>query len=233
MRSRGAGERSAGLLACVAGPGVAALDGLARRPILAAMRAVHLSLCVLLASAAGCARTRADRPVEHADDDVAERVDAALIAEAEERKALPPARDVEARTDTAMPIEITGVFIDVPLATACGIPLEPESYFEFDSSALEPEDNILLRRIAECLTTGPLRDRKVELRGHTDPRGSTEYDDKLGMSRAESVSDFLSQLGVDPESIVVVPAGEAGAAPEAPSDWPYERRVDVVLLPVE
>jgi outer membrane protein OmpA-like peptidoglycan-associated protein len=196
------------------------------------MRAVHLSLCALLAATAGCARTRADRPVEHADD-VAERVDDALIAEAEERKALPPARDVEAGAAAEMPVEITGVFIDVPLATACGIPLEPEAYFEFDSSRIEPEDNILLRRVAECLTTGPLRDRKVELRGHTDPRGSTEYNDKLGMSRAESVAEFLATLGVDPEGIVVRSAGEAGAAPEAPSDWPYERRVDVVLLPVE
>lgn len=197
------------------------------------MRAVHVSLCVLLASAAGCARTSADRPVEHADDDdVAERVDARL--EAEERKALPPAAAVDDDDDDdERPVEITGVFIDTSLATACGIPLVPEAYFEFDQAALEPQDNILLRRISDCLTTGPLRDRKVELRGYSVPSGGDAYKDKLGMSRAEAVHDFLSMQGVAPDNIVVRSGGEAAAAPEAPSDWPYERRVDVVLLPVD
>jgi outer membrane protein OmpA-like peptidoglycan-associated protein len=195
------------------------------------MRAVHVSLCVLLASAAGCHKTSADRPVEHPGD-VAERVDEALIAEAEEREALPPAAAAPAEPAGERRVEITGVFIDVPLATACGIPLSPEAFFEFDSAAPGPEDNILLRRVAECLTIGPLRERKVELRGHT-AAGRDEYSDKVGMSRAESVSDFLATQGVDPESIIVRSAGEASAAPEAPSDWPYERRVDVVLLPAD
>ncbi|PCC72540.1 Outer membrane protein OmpA [Nannocystis exedens] len=195
------------------------------------MRAVYVSLCVLLAAVAGCHKTSADRPVEHPDD-VAERDDEALIVEAEEREALPPAVGVEAEPAGERRVEITGVFIDVPLATACGIPLAPEAYFEFDSAAPEPEDNILLRRVAECLTTGPLREHKVELRGYA-AANRDEYNDKVGMSRAESVREFLATQGVDPESIVVRSGGEAGAAPEAPSDWPYERRVDVVLLPTD
>ncbi|MDC0717193.1 OmpA family protein [Nannocystis bainbridge] len=196
------------------------------------MRAVHLSLWVLLATGAGCHKTSADRPVEHPED-VAERVDDALVAEAEERRSLPPATAIPGEPAGERPLEITGVFIDVPLATACGIPLAPEAYFEFDVAARAPENNILLRRVAECLTTGPLNDRRIELRGYSDPRGGDGYGDRLGMSRAQSVSEFLAMQGVDPESIVVRAAGEAGAAPEAPSDWPYERRVDVVLLPTE
>lgn len=210
------------------------------------MRAIHLPLSVLLAAAPGCARTSADRPLEHADDaddadDVIDDVDdddddddnnetagADGVAEAERRDALPPAPGAEPQAD------ITGVFIDDALAAACAIPRDPEPYFEYDSAAAEPEDNPLLRRLADCLVTGPLSGRKVELRGYTGPSGATELvDGDTSMARAESVRSFLLVQGVAPEGITVRPGGETGAMPDGPSDWPHERRVDIVLLPSE
>jgi outer membrane protein OmpA-like peptidoglycan-associated protein len=192
------------------------------------MTAVHVSLGVALVVAAGCARTAADRPVAPREEMI-ERDEDDLIAEAEEREALPPAPPVEA--EAGPPLEVSGIFIDEPLALACGIPLEPEDYLQYDSTAPEPEDNPLLRRLAECLTTGPLRGRKVEVRGHTDPRVSDEYGARLGMSRADSVRDFLTAQGVHPDDVLISPGDEPGPSPEAPSDWPYERHVHIVLLP--
>lgn len=184
---------------------------------------------MLLACASGCAKTAADRPLAHADDQDDDDDDA-LVAEAGRRSALPAEPAGQPPQQAA---ELTGVFVDPSLAATCGIPVEPEPYFEYDSAAVEPEDNPLLRRLADCLTTGPLAGRKVELRGHTDPSVTREDNDQVSMSRAESVRSFLTVEGVAPDAIEVSPDGDTAAIPEAPSDWPYERRVDIVLLPVD
>ena len=190
------------------------------------MRALAVSLSLLVAAAAGCAKTSADTATRRADE-------GARAAERAERREAAEHKPTPLEGETDLPVSVTGVFLDPSLATACGIPVVPEAYFAYDSAKIEPGDNILLHEVANCLTTGPLRGRSVELRGHTDPRGSEGYNEKLGMSRAATVGDYLSQHGVAPETITVKSAGEAGAAPETPSDWPYERRVDIVLLPVE
>lgn len=185
------------------------------------MTPVHMSLCVILAAAAGCARTSADRPLA-GPDEPAGRV---------ERPRTPAKAPVAAKN--GRPVTVSGVFIDDQLATACGIPLVPEAYFEYDSAAVEPGDNPILRRIADCLTTGPLHGRKIELRGYSDPRGPAEYSEQLGVSRAQSVSDFLTTQGVEPDDITIHPGGQPAPAPDVPSDWPYERRVDIALLPTD
>ncbi|HAJ42986.1 MAG TPA: hypothetical protein DCM00_10065, partial [Alcanivorax sp.] len=41
-------------------------------------------------------------------------------------------------------------------------------------------------------------DNEVEIAGHTDSKGSDEYNQALSERRAESVRDFLIDLGVDP-----------------------------------
>lgn len=198
------------------------------------MKIVHTALVGCLAAAAGCARTAADRPLMEPDESEERAERPPIAAPVEPATAIPEApAEVPAEAPPARLPTITGVFIGDDLATACGLPLVPETFFEYDSAAVDPGDNALLRLVADCLATGPLQGRKVLLRGYNDPRGSRNYREQLAHARASSVGDFLAAAGVPPDDITVVAAGEADPAPEAPSEWPYERRVDIVLLPVE
>ncbi|MCC7173911.1 MAG: OmpA family protein [Bryobacterales bacterium] len=67
-----------------------------------------------------------------------------------------------------------------------------EINFEFDSSVLSDGYPSLLR-LAELLNQHP--DYKVRLLGHTDSRGSDNYNDKLALARAETVKSFLVKYG--------------------------------------
>ena len=68
--------------------------------------------------------------------------------------------------------------------------------FEFDSARLTPNAKTVLRGVAERLLAHS--DSEVEIAGHTDSKGSDEYNQALSERRAESVRDFLIDLGVDP-----------------------------------
>ncbi|MBA3545779.1 MAG: OmpA family protein [Nannocystis sp.] len=129
------------------------------------------------------------------------------------------------------PLALVAVYIESPLAAACGITLPPAAFFEFDSASLDVPANSSLQEVATCLTTGPLAGRKVELVGHTDPRGEDDYNRQLGRSRAQSVQEYLQQRGVAEDKLVTRSMGEARAAEGEPAAWPIERRVDIRLLP--
>src|ERR1043166_1356465 len=67
-----------------------------------------------------------------------------------------------------------------------------EINFEFNSSILSDGYPSLLR-LAELLTQH--RDYRVKVTGHTDSVGSAAYNDKLALSRAGSVKQFLMKYG--------------------------------------
>jgi peptidoglycan-associated lipoprotein len=121
----------------------------------------------------------------------------------------------------------TGVYIDPKIARACGVQ-SPNTFFSFDSADLKPGARDTLERVADCLESGALRGNEVVLVGHADPRGSDEYNEELGMSRAEAVAAFLRRSGVPKTRIETESAGERGASDDA-STWPRDRRVDIVL----
>src|ERR1043166_462237 len=69
-----------------------------------------------------------------------------------------------------------------------------EINFEFNSSILSDGYPSLLR-LAELLSQH--RDYRVKVTGHTDYVGSAAYNDKLALSRAESVKAFLVKYGAN------------------------------------
>jgi len=125
---------------------------------------------------------------------------------------------------------MSGVYLDPELARICGV-AAPRAFFEFDSTMVEGADNSGLTALATCVTTGPLKDRKLELVGHADPRGTDEYNKQLGKSRADSVMDFLTTESVPAERITTRSEGEQGADATNADEWPYDRRVDIRLVP--
>ena len=67
-------------------------------------------------------------------------------------------------------------------------------YFELDSYAVKAEYQSALEAHARFLRAD--RNRRVNLEGHTDERGGSEYNLALGQKRAEAVRRGLSVLGV-------------------------------------
>jgi peptidoglycan-associated lipoprotein len=101
--------------------------------------------------------------------------------------------------------------------------------FDFDSYAIKPEFVQDLTRAADWLKRNPAV--KVLLEGHTDERGTIEYNMVLGQRRAEAVRDFLVRMGVERTRIATVSLGkevpvEAGHTEEA---WARNRRVRLVI----
>jgi len=80
-----------------------------------------------------------------------------------------------------------------------------EINFEFDSDILVDGFPSLLR-LAELLNQHP--DYKVRLVGHADYFGSYQYNDKLGLRRANAVKAFLVKYGARPEQITVESRGK-------------------------
>ena len=93
--------------------------------------------------------------------------------------------------------------------------------FEFDSARLTPNAKTVLRGVAERLLAHS--DTEVEIAGHTDSKGSDEYNQALSERRAESVRDFLIDLGVDPGRLQARGYGDTRPVDSNASDEGRER----------
>ena len=67
-------------------------------------------------------------------------------------------------------------------------------FFDFDKSTLRPESKTELDRLIALLNDIPTM--KIEISGHTDSKGSDEYNIKLSQSRAQAVVDYLINAGI-------------------------------------
>lgn len=99
-------------------------------------------------------------------------------------------------------------------------------YFDFDQATLKPEARALLLAHAERLKDSPA---DVRLEGHTDERGSREYNMALGERRAKAVRDFLVLQGVRRDDLEVVSYGEERPLAMGSNDsaWSKNRRVEI------
>jgi hypothetical protein len=73
--------------------------------------------------------------------------------------------------------------------------------FDFDKSVVKERYYELLRNLRDYVEQKNLR---VVIIGHTDSKGSDEYNMKLGMRRAVAVRDKLLEFGMDPSRIIGV-----------------------------
>lgn len=101
--------------------------------------------------------------------------------------------------------------------------------FAFDKSDLLPEDTAILDQLIACLTTGALKGQNLVLTGRADPRGTVDYNDKLGMRRATTVESYFATHGVDAARLDVETRGERDATGTDEAGWAIDRRVDITL----
>ena len=101
-------------------------------------------------------------------------------------------------------------------------------YFEYDSSDIRAESRPVIEANARALTGN--RRTVTQLEGHTDERGSREYNIALGERRANSVRQQMIALGVSPQQIRIVSYGEERPAAGGQDEQSYalNRRVEIV-----
>jgi peptidoglycan-associated lipoprotein len=80
-------------------------------------------------------------------------------------------------------------------ATPKDSPLK-EIYFAFDAYDLRPDARATLKTNAEWLRKNTAV--RIDIEGHGDERGTTEYNLALGAKRARAAKDYLAALGVPP-----------------------------------
>lgn len=80
-------------------------------------------------------------------------------------------------------------------------------YFDFDRTTLKSESFTELDKVVDFLQQNPTIE--IEIAGHTDDKGSDEYNLNLSQGRAQSVVDYLSQNGVDRFRLVAKGYGES------------------------
>lgn len=112
------------------------------------------------------------------------------------------------------------------VAEKCSIP-ELKAFFHFGTAEIK-SGQANLDQLATCLVSGPLRDEKLLLIGHTDSTGPDAYNDQLALLRAKSVGDYLIQHGVAKERIAYQSLGKQDAAAD-PKRHAADRRVDIRL----
>lgn len=103
-------------------------------------------------------------------------------------------------------------------------------YFAYDSDEVAEQDRELIAAHAAFLSAHA--DVKVSVEGHTDERGSREYNIALGERRAQAVRRMLEFQGVSPQQITTVSYGEEKPAVEGhdESAWSMNRRVELVYV---
>lgn len=95
----------------------------------------------------------------------------------------------------------------VPAPNPCQGLVLPGVMFDFDQADIRPEFdpvlNTLARRLGECA------DISLTVEGHTDSRGSEDYNQTLSERRAEAVAGYLEARGVDAGRLEAVGMGES------------------------
>lgn len=99
-------------------------------------------------------------------------------------------------------------------------------FFEFDSANLDDASKAALS--ANVAIMQAHADVKIEVQGHCDERGTTEYNVALGDKRAETVQRYMTALGVSTSRINTVSYGEERPLASGSTEvaWSQNRRAE-------
>ncbi len=93
----------------------------------------------------------------------------------------------------------------------------PDVNFEFNKATLNDLGRGRVRQISQLLSSVP--NLKVVVEGHADYKGTDEYNQSLGMRRAETVMKELTELGIDPARMSPMSYGEGKPVFTEEEDW--------------
>ena len=177
------------------------------------MKTFHsLLTLVAAASLAACSSVKLDEtPVES-------RTGSAVVAGNQGS-----ARDAAANSQTRVaPVNATG-------GDMAGLGNLPRVvYFDYDSYVVKDEFRPVVEANAKVLSANPAR--KIAVQGHTDDRGSSEYNLALGQRRAEAVVKSLTLLGAKPGQLEATSFGKERPAVQGETEeaWAKNRRAELM-----
>jgi peptidoglycan-associated lipoprotein len=131
---------------------------------------------------------------------------------------------------------------DAETPSARGLPPPPEQfvpaprladiYFDYDAHTIRPEDTGVLDENAAWLRTNP--DALVLIEGHTDERGTSEYNLVLGDLRAAAAMGYLIAHGIPAGRLVAISYGKERpiCAERSEACWARNRRVRFLMKPL-
>ena len=110
-----------------------------------------------------------------------------------------------------------------------------DALFDYDKSTIRSDASVALKDDVNVIR-GILADypnQKLVIEGHTDERGSAEYNLALGDRRAHAVEEFLSSMGIPGPQLAVVSYGKERpvCTDESESCWQKNRRAHVTAEP--
>lgn len=118
--------------------------------------------------------------------------------------------------------------IDQDILKLCGLS-DNEAYFAYNSAQLQTQAITPLNKVATCFISGPAKDKNLQLVGHANPRGPSEYNMQLGHSRADSIGQYLGARGLAKSRRETSSRGASDATGTDEQTWAKDRRVDILL----
>lgn len=102
--------------------------------------------------------------------------------------------------------------------------------FDYDDSSIRSDMEPILRQKVEILRSSP--NVRLRLEGHTDERGSGEYNLALGSRRAQSVLNFFIDSGISANRFETTSYGEERPLVNRSDEaaWAQNRRVEFVII---
>jgi outer membrane protein OmpA-like peptidoglycan-associated protein len=153
--------------------------------------------------------------------------DAPVMSDQQILQALHPAgtHGFKSRGLSRMPATDSGA----PLATqsAAGQSVNLNIPFQSNSSTLQPQATAQLKALGSALNSPTLAKDRFLVAGHTDAKGSAQYNKQLSLKRADAVKRFLVANGMETSRLDTVGYGsEQPLLPENPEDS-SNRRVEI------
>jgi peptidoglycan-associated lipoprotein len=176
-------------------------------------------LLLMLSVAIGCSRKRASPPPLAPVDRVASndaRADSIARADAARRDSL--AREASLREARERRLADARAALAAPV------------YFSYDRYNLSPEARGVLDAKAPILSSSPAL--RLRLAGHTDDRGSDEYNLALAQRRAASAREYLTALGIPAARLDITSFGEEKPVcrESVEACWSRNRRVEFEIV---
>ncbi len=97
-------------------------------------------------------------------------------------------------------------FGDGNIPTAEGEGMFRDVFFGYDSSEVDDRGRQAIEYNVQVLRSNP--NVNIQLEGHTDERGTAEYNMALGSRRAKAVKDLLLSYGLSPSKLETISYGE-------------------------
>jgi len=139
-----------------------------------------------------------------------------------------PAPKVPEPVAIPKPTTVPAPALEIPTAEELRIPRDV--HFAVNSSRISAQSRAVIEGIVDLLDKYP--SITVLLVGHTDSRGSVEYNERLSRRRVNAVRDVMVLMGIDTNRITVDHRGESElmTSEEDVRDLALNRRVEMLFV---